>query len=107
MPVMPRAFCPNGRCPDVTGTVVQPATTTRCTAAWEVVFYAAAATYAFGGLQFLIFGGMDPVYNTQRQDRRRSRRKSRAPHGHHGATGPPMTPGSIDASEQRPLLPPL
>ena len=34
----------------------------QCAEAWAAVFYISAGVFMFGGLQFAIFGGMDPVY---------------------------------------------
>lgn len=40
-----------------------------CDEAWAFVFYLAAGLFGFGGLQFVIFGGMDRSY---RRDKHRA-----------------------------------
>lgn len=41
--------------------------TAQCDSAWATVFYLAAALYALGGAQYMVFGGMDSAYARQRQ----------------------------------------
>jgi nitrate/nitrite transporter NarK len=54
-------------CSEDAGATSSPSQQHKCSKAWAMVFYLSAGLFTFGGVQFIIFGGMDPAYRRDRQ----------------------------------------